>query len=135
MRLERYVKDMLIEMHTLREMVDTIVLPAAFSYSGSLAASAAQAKSAGIKNVPQVDAANEIGALITSSREASHALGKVIDKAEGMHDDLREAGEVAHGRRRGRDGRGARVLRRARAHRVATSCWPLPKYREMLFPV
>ena len=35
------MKDMLIEMHTLKEMVDTIVLPAAFSYSGSLAASAA----------------------------------------------------------------------------------------------
>ena len=30
-RLERYVKDMLIEMHTLKEMVDTLVLPAAFA--------------------------------------------------------------------------------------------------------
>src|SRR4051812_11094990 len=49
-RVERYIKDMLIEMHTLREMIDTQVLPAAFSYAGSLAASAAQAKSAGIKN-------------------------------------------------------------------------------------
>ena len=37
MRLERYIKDMLIEMHTLREMVDTMVLPAAFEYSGTLA--------------------------------------------------------------------------------------------------
>ena len=34
MRLERYVKDMLIEMHTLEEMIDTMVLPAAFSYLG-----------------------------------------------------------------------------------------------------
>src|SRR3954468_16075622 len=38
-RLERYVKDMLIEMHTLREMTDTLVLPAAFRYSGELARS------------------------------------------------------------------------------------------------
>ena len=38
-RLERYIKDMLIEMHTLREMVDTMVLPAAFEYSGALAKS------------------------------------------------------------------------------------------------
>src|SRR6476661_945221 len=37
-RLERYIKDMLIELHTLREMVDTIVLPAALEYSGSVAA-------------------------------------------------------------------------------------------------
>src|SRR3954467_4592740 len=35
-RLERYIKDMLIELHTLREMVDTQVLPAAFAYSGGL---------------------------------------------------------------------------------------------------
>ena len=44
-RLERYIKDMLIEMHTLREMVDTFVLPAAFEYSGKLAEAASQAKS------------------------------------------------------------------------------------------
>src|SRR3954470_23570653 len=43
-RLERYIKDMLIELHTLREMVDTMVLPAAFDYLGQLADSAAQAK-------------------------------------------------------------------------------------------
>ena len=35
-RLERYIKDMLIELHTLREMVDTQVLPAAFQYANSL---------------------------------------------------------------------------------------------------
>ena len=64
MRIERYIKDMLIEMHTLREMVDTLVLPAAFDYSGKLAEAASQAKSAGIKSIPQVDAANKVGALI-----------------------------------------------------------------------
>src|SRR5215211_6974460 len=47
-RMERYVKDMLIEMHTLKEIVDTIVLPAAFEYSGTLVASAANAVTAGI---------------------------------------------------------------------------------------
>src|SRR5512133_1903423 len=57
-RLERYIKDMLIELHTMRELVDTFVLPAAFEYSGSLANAAAQAKSAGVKVVPQVEAAN-----------------------------------------------------------------------------
>ena len=71
MRIERYVKDMLIEMHTLREMVDTLVLPAAFAYSGTLAAARRNAKTAGIKNVPQVDAANEVGALIEELRAAA----------------------------------------------------------------
>ena len=42
-RLERYIKDMLIEMHTLREMIDTFVLPAAFDYAGKLAEAASQA--------------------------------------------------------------------------------------------
>ena len=31
-RLERYVKDMLIEMHTLAEMANTMVLPAGYAY-------------------------------------------------------------------------------------------------------
>src|SRR4029079_13742542 len=39
-RLERYIKDILIEMHTLKEMIDTLVIPSAFSYSASLAAPA-----------------------------------------------------------------------------------------------
>ena len=34
-RMERYVKDMLIEMYTLQQMVDTLVLPAAFDLRGS----------------------------------------------------------------------------------------------------
>ena len=88
MRIERYVKDMLIEMHTLKEMVDTIVLPAAFAYSGALAAAAANAVKAGIKVVPQVAAANELGALIESLRERRNALVDAIEKAEGLHDDL-----------------------------------------------
>src|SRR5213082_619491 len=39
-RLERYIKDMLIEMHTLRETIDTMVLPAALEYVGGLATAA-----------------------------------------------------------------------------------------------
>src|SRR5690242_9938518 len=73
-RLERYIKDMLIEMYTLREIVDTMVLPAAFSYAGELAESAAQAKSAGIKVLPQVAAANDLGALITDLQKHRAAM-------------------------------------------------------------
>src|SRR6185436_1622859 len=47
-RVERYVKDMLIELHTMREMVDTMVIPAAYSYLAQLSDAASQAKSAGI---------------------------------------------------------------------------------------
>jgi glutamine synthetase len=133
-RLERYVKDMLIEMHTQREMVDTMVLPAAFAYSGSLATSAAAAKSAGIKNIPQVDAANEIGGMIDTLRKRRDALDAAITKAEGMHDAL--AKQAQHLTSAGADAMAAvRETSDALELRVPDESWPLPKYREMLFPV
>jgi glutamine synthetase len=133
-RLERYIKDMLIEMHTLREMIDTLVLPAAFEYSGKLAEAASQAKNAGIKTIPQVDAANKIGGLIVQLQKHRATLGKVIDKAEGMHDDLVKQAELLTAA--GADSM-AEVRKCADALELSVSddCWPLPKYREMLFPV
>jgi glutamine synthetase len=133
-RLERYSKDMLIEMHTLREIVDTQVLPAALEYSGSLAESAAQAKSAGIKVIPQIDAANGINTLIANLQKHRAALGKVIDKADGMHDDLVKQAELLTAA--GADSMGqVRSCCDALELMVSDDCWPLPKYREMLFPV
>ena len=133
-RLERYIKDMLIEAHTLKEILDTMILPAAFSYSGSLAASASHAVSAGVKNVPQVAAANEIGAMIETLRERRDALEGVIAKAEHLHDDAPKqakllTGPVADAMAAARDASDALELK------VADELWPLPKYREMLFPV
>jgi glutamine synthetase len=133
-RLERYVKDMLIELHTLREMVDTLVLPAAFEYSGTLAESAGQAKSAGISPIPQADQANRLGAMIVDLQKHREALQQVIDRAEGMHDALEKQAKLL-------TSSGADVMAQVRACcdslevSVADSCWPLPKYREMLFPV
>src|SRR5206468_66952 len=63
-RVERYVKDMLIELHTLREMVDTLVIPAAYSYLGQLSDAASQAKAAGIALIPQITTANQVGELV-----------------------------------------------------------------------
>ena len=96
-RLERYIKDMLIEMHTMREMVDTLVVPAAFDYSGKLAEPRRRRRVAGIKSIPQIDAANKIGALIVELQKHRATLGKVIDKAEGMHDDLVKQAELLTG--------------------------------------
>ncbi|MEO6878617.1 MAG: glutamine synthetase III [Gemmatimonadaceae bacterium] len=133
-RLERYIKDMLIEMHTLRNMIDTLVLPAAFEYSGSLAQSAAQAKAAGIKFIPAIDTANAIGELIVDLQKHRAELGKVIDNAEGLHEQpakqaalLTSAGAFAMAE--------VRKCSDAIESSIADECWPLPKYREMLFPV
>ena len=133
-RLERYVKDMLIELHTLREMVDTLVLPAAFEYSGSLVEAAAQAKSAGVSPIPQVDQANKLGSMIADLQKHRGELEQVINQAEGMHETFDKQAKLL-------TSTGADVMGRVRACcdalevSVADSCWPLPKYREMLFPV
>ncbi|MEO7041367.1 MAG: glutamine synthetase III [Gemmatimonadaceae bacterium] len=133
-RLERYTKDMLIEMHTLREMVDTLVVPTGLQYSGSLAASAAQAKSAGITVVPQTRVANKVGSLIEELLKAQDNLVSVLTKAESLHDDPNAQAKLL-------TSKGAAAMEEVRetcdALELMTSdCdWPLPKYREMLFPV
>ncbi len=133
-RLERYAKDMLIEMHTLKEIIDTMILPAAFSYAGSLSTSAAHAVSAGVKNVPQADAANEIGGMIQTLRERRDDLEKTIEKAEGMHHEPAKQAKLLT--TAGADSMAAvREAADALELKVADELWPLPKYREMLFPV
>src|SRR5438045_6726510 len=59
-RVERYVKDMLIELHTMREMVDTLVIPAAYTYLGQLSDAASQAQAAGVRVMPQVPTATQV---------------------------------------------------------------------------
>jgi glutamine synthetase len=132
--MERYVKDMLIELHMMKEIVDTLILPAVYAYQGTLAAHAAQAKAAGIKEIPQVERANEVGALAKQLKAKRDAMSKVIDKAEGMHDHLADCAALL-------TSEGADRMAEARAASdalellVGDEYWPLPKYREMLFPV
>jgi glutamine synthetase len=133
-RLERYVKDMLIEAHTLKEMIDTQVLPASYSYSSELITAAAQAKTAGVKAVPQVAAANILGAKIEALQERRDKLVSLIDQAEGMHDTLEKQAELLTGK----TADAMAAVRQASDElelSVSDACWPLPKYREMLFPV
>lgn len=133
-RLERYIKDMLIELHMMREIVDTQVVPAALSYSSALSNAAASAKTAGIKNPPQVEVANTVNTAITDLQKARATMSKVIDKAEGMHDDIVKQAELL-------TSQGADSMAAARACcdalelMLPDDTWPLPKYREMLFPV
>ena len=133
-RLERYVKDMLIEMHTLDQIAGTLVLPAALGYAGGLAAAAAHAKSAGIKVAPQAGEANRVGGQIATLLSARDGLRAAIDKAEAMHHSLEKQARFLT------DG-GANAMAAVRGASdaleltVADELWPLPRYREMLFPV
>ena len=131
-RLERYIKDMLIELHTLGEMIDTMVLPAV-RVLGLLADVGARRR----RRRGSSRAAGRGGErgrradLVLQKRR--DALGAAIEKAEGCTTTC-EAGEAPDAAGRGRDGRRARGVRRDRAHRCRR-LWPLPKYREILFPV
>src|ERR1044071_2665257 len=86
-RLERYIKDMLIELHALREIVDTMVLPAAFGDAGDLGGTATRARGTGISAATQVAQANTFNRMSAELHKQRDALEKVIDKAEAMHDD------------------------------------------------
>jgi glutamine synthetase len=133
-RLERYVKDLLIELHTLRHVVDTMVLPASYHYLSALAAGAANAKAAGIAVVPQVAAANDAGAKVEELRRRADALAALAAEAEGMEHDAHA--QAMHLSTEGKARMQAvRELCDALEEVVGDEHWPLPKYREMLFPV
>jgi len=133
-RVERYVKDVLIEMETLAEMLDTQILPAAYAYLGSLAQGAAQAKQAGIKMIPQKAAAEATGKKATALQAKTAALHAAIAKAHALHDDPAKC--AAFLTSTGADAMAAcREISDALEVSIGDAHWPLPRYREMLFPV
>jgi glutamine synthetase len=133
-RLERYVKDILIELHTLQQIVDTQVLPASYAYLGQLAGAAGQGAAAGINMQPIVDAANATSKLVATLQKKRAELAKVTAKAEHLHDDLAAQGvylttTACDTMAEVREASDALELA------IADEMWPLPRYREMLFPV
>jgi glutamine synthetase len=133
-RLERYAKDILIELHTCLQLIDTMVLPSSFTYLNSLAEGAARAKAAGLKSVPQMGAAERVGALVTELQTTRDALAAAVEKAEGMHDDAEKQARFLTSTAADAMA-AARAASDALENVVSDDLWPLPKYREMLFPV
>jgi glutamine synthetase len=125
---------MLIELHTMREIVDTMVIPAAYSYLNEITDSASKAKTAGLAVVPQVTTANQVGELVQELQEYREDLSDVIARAEALHEDCVAQGELL-------TSEGADTMAEVRKVCdalelcVGDEYWPLPKYREMLFPV
>jgi glutamine synthetase len=133
-RLERYIKDMLIEMYTLAEMANTMVLPACHGYLAVLCESAENAKDAGVKPVPQVEIASNIAKMVASLQKAAGALDAAIAKAEQMHHDAAKQAQFLTST--GADAMAAvREASDALELKVDDARWPLPRYREMVFPV
>lgn len=133
-RLERYIKDLLIELSTLSEMTDTMIIPAAHGYLALLVNSAVAAKSAGVKSVPQIDSANAVAKLVADLQKASAALRTAINVAESSRADAPT--QAMYLTTKGADAMASvRDAADALEGRMDDSRWPLPRYREMLFPV
>ncbi|HEY1957905.1 MAG TPA: glutamine synthetase III [Polyangiaceae bacterium] len=130
-RLERYIKDVAIEVETLTQLVDTVVLPAALQYHGKLAEGAAAAKAAGFAATPQKESAERIAHLCDLLQTRKKNLGEVFSKAEAHEDHDAKAAALAQ------DVAQSMVEVRRVCDEieglVSDAMWPLPKYREMLF--
>ena len=132
--LERYAKDILIELNTLQQVIDTQVLPASYAYLTQLASSAGQGAAAGINMQPVVEAANATSRLTAMAQKRRAELSKVIARAESLEEDLEAQAMFLT-----TTGCEAMALMRESADAleliVGDEFWPLPRYREMLFPV
>ncbi|MGK5085935.1 glutamine synthetase III [Bdellovibrionota bacterium FG-2] len=129
-RLERYIKNMVIEVVTLKSMIDTQILPAAFAYHGQLAQAISAAKSAGI-SAPQLPTVEKLSGLIQTLQARRIEFEGSTLKFEGLTSEeekahllSREISEKMLSIRQASDEIEALV---------ADDYWPLPKYREMLF--
>jgi glutamine synthetase len=130
-RLERYIKDVAIEVETLTQIVDTMVLPAALAYHGKLAEGAAAAKNAGFAAIPQKESAERIAHLCDILATRRKSLVETFTKVDALEDHEAKATGLAQ-----------EVMQSMLEVRrvcdeleglVADAMWPLPKYREMLF--
>jgi glutamine synthetase len=129
-RLERYIKNLMIEVDTLKSMVDTQILPAAYTYHGHLAQGVAAAKAAGIPS-PQVEMALKISNIITSLQSKRAELEKTVHQVEALKTEDEKARGFSH--------EVSDLMLEIRTFSdelesvIADDYWPLPKYREMLF--
>jgi glutamine synthetase len=129
-RLERYIKNMQIEVDCLRSMVNVQILPACLLYHGALCQAVASAKAAGVE-APQTPVLKTLTEWLSKAQTALVELNSVAKKAEDTHDEYKKAELYALG-----VSTAMLELRHAIDELealVIDEAWPLPKYREMLF--
>ena len=129
-RTERYVKNLLIEVDTLCSMVETQILPAAFTYHGMLASAVLSCKSIGT-TAPQADVLSRLGMLISSLQTKRIALESTFHKVEALSSEEEKA--ILLAREVTSAMSDVRQVCDELESIVADDYWPLPKYREMLF--
>jgi glutamine synthetase len=129
-RVERFVKNLLIEADTLRQMVDTIILPTVYGYQGDLAQTVVSAKAAGV-SAPQEKTLKEISQLLEKITKKRDEFEKVYSQVEKLATEEEKASLLSLGVSQAM--LEVRELCDALEAIVSDEYWPLPKYREMLF--
>jgi glutamine synthetase len=129
-RLERYVKNLQIEVETLRSMIDTQILPVCYAYSGDLAISVKANADAGVP-APQKETLTKLNTLVGTLHAKRKELEAVHHKAESAvgEEDKAKLYSVEVSSAMGE----VRGVVDELESMVGDDYWPLPKYREMLF--
>lgn len=129
--VEKYLKDMVIEIETLKTMVKQGVLPAAYAYRKAVAEGAKTIKEVGGDVTEELKTVETIGKLAA-------ALTKQISELEHAEEHMEGAGEEIDHAMYASD----KIVPIMLAIRdsvdsledvVADSYWPYPKYAEILF--
>ncbi|MBI4868347.1 MAG: glutamine synthetase III [Candidatus Wallbacteria bacterium] len=140
-KMERYIKDLEIEVETVRDMAYTMVLPAAYRFQGELSNS--------VESAGRALAQLKLDARVSGSikRQSDQLLG-VLEQIGGLHESLesldRAMDKAGRAKKVGEHGRllaenVVPALAKVREHcdaleeKLPDGYWPLPKYREMLF--
>ncbi len=133
-RHEQYQKALAIEAQVLREMAETMILPAVSADLGNRAETLGKLASAGIEVPASLKKALQSQAhLAGEGQERLEALQAALGRAEAMED--------VHGRTEGfaTEVREAQASLREALDALEEGCdadlWPLPKYRELLAPL
>jgi glutamine synthetase len=133
LEIERYIKDLEIEIASLKEIATTMVLPAAFKHQANVAGSVAALSAVGAdKNLVSAQLADveSFAQLIGDLKASLSALDAEVEKAE--TEDLDQKAAAL-----GYAVSDAMAAVREACDKLETiiddGLWPLPKYREMLF--
>ena len=135
LEIERYIKDLEIEVAALKDIAVTLVLPAAYKYQASLAGavkSLSEISSNKALVAGQIAEVEGVAQLTIDLKGALAALDHAVEKAESNNLE-KKAAAFAYGVSE------ELLAVREVCDRIETvvddNLWPLPKYREMLFLV
>ncbi len=129
-RLERYIKNLQIEVDCLKSMVNTQIMPACLLYHGTLSQGARDATKCGIE-APQRAILEDLSHHLATAQKKMIKLNQAAKAAEDIHDEYKKADMYAHAVSQAM--MDLRQVVDEMEDLVIDDIWPLPKYREMLF--